>query len=68
VELDDPLIELRCEWRDARVVRAAGGYDDIVGEEGFGAADHVETIPDLGQSVDFDASSDRKLELAGVGL
>ena len=51
-----------------RIVVAAGGDDDVIGEQRVVATDHLETIPDLGQSVDFDPSLDREVKLAGVGL
>ena len=50
------------------VVEGAGRHDHVLGEQRVLAADHLESIPGLGQSVDFDARSDRELELAGISL
>ena len=62
------LVELARERRNPGVVERAGRHDHVLGEQRVLATDHLESIPDFRQSVDFDPGSDRELELAGISL
>jgi hypothetical protein len=68
MELDAALLELARERRDPGTVIGAGSHDHVLGEQPVVAANHLESIPDLGHPVDFDPGSDGELECAVIAL
>ena len=68
MELDDGVVELSREGRDARVLIGTGSHHDVVGKEPVIARGHHETVPAVRQPVHLDPGSNRKPEPLGVRL